>query len=73
MHVQAPEATLVHLISRSSPFSGNEVIALSDNVVVCRSPKSGVSLSSLGEFQKHFDAAYTRSSEQLRRALNIVH
>jgi hypothetical protein len=70
--MQVSEATLVHLISRSSPFSGNEVVAVSDNVVVCRSPKSGVSLNSLGDFQQHFDAAYTRSKEQLRTALNIV-
>ena len=71
--LQAPEATLVHLISRSSPFSGNEVVGVADNVVVCRSPKSGVSLTSLGDFEDHFQAAYERSKSQLSAALTKLH
>lgn len=57
--------TLVHLITRSSPFSGADAIAAESDVVVVRSPKSGVSLNSLGNFEEHFDAAYQRSSVQL--------
>lgn len=66
--------TLVHLISRSSPFSGREEVegGPEAGVVVLRSPKSGVSLTSLGEFDEHYDAAYQRScsalAEGLRRA-----
>jgi hypothetical protein len=69
---KASEATLVHLISRSSPFSGSEVVSVADNVVVCRSPKSGVSLTSLGDFEQHFQAAYERSASQLRKALRLT-
>lgn len=65
------EATLVHLIARSSPFSGAEAVSQDDRVVVCRSPKSGVSLHSLGDFDEHFQAAYERSSSQLRDALKV--
>jgi hypothetical protein len=70
-HGRKPDATLVHLISRSSPFSGCEVVSQQDDddVVVCRSPKSGVSLNSLGDFESHFQAAYERSSLQLAASL----
>jgi hypothetical protein len=60
-----PGQTLVHLISRSSPFSGSEAVEHDEKVLVCRSPKSGVSLVSLGNFEEHFQAAYERSCEQL--------
>ena len=52
----------VHLISRSSPFSGNDAITDRDDVVVVRSPKSGVSLSSLGDFDAQFAASFSRAS-----------
>lgn len=62
--------TLVHLISRSSPFSGKEEVERGDNgVVVLRSPKSGVSLTSLGEFDEHYAAAYQRSCSALEEGL----
>jgi hypothetical protein len=60
-----PGRTLVHLISRSTPFSGNEAVEDDEKVMVCRSPKSGVSIVSLGNFEEHFQAAYERSCKQL--------
>jgi hypothetical protein len=62
-------ATLVHLISRSSPFSGNEEVDTTNNVVVLRSPKSGVSLTSLGDFDKHYNTAFERASTHLANSI----
>eukprot|EP00892_Ulva_mutabilis_P011932 jgi/Ulvmu1/9110/UM005_0205.1 len=65
------DVTLVHLISRSSPFSGREEVAHGSDagVVVLRSPKSGVSLTSLGDFDQHYNAAYRRSCSALEEGL----
>lgn len=65
------DVTLVHLISRSSPFSGREEVAhgADAGVVVLRSPKSGVSLTSLGDFDDHYDAAFRRSCSALEEGL----
>lgn len=58
-----PDMTLVHLIARSSPFSGNSAVRGSGDtsVIVCRSPKSGVSLTSLGDFDDDVSRAYERA------------
>jgi len=57
---------LVHLISRSSPFSGKEAVAECDDVLVVRSPKSGVSLTSLGNFDEQFQASLLRAGAVMR-------
>lgn len=66
-----PRKTLVHLISRSSPFSGAEEVEADEAVLVCRSPKSGVSLASLGAFDEHMQAAYERSAAQLAELMAL--
>jgi hypothetical protein len=68
----AKAATLVHLIARSSPFSGNEAVRYSGNVVVVRSPKSGVSLTSLGDFDKHYANAYERASSGIAQSIKRI-
>lgn len=54
---------LVHVISRSSPFSGaDDVLATGEpNVTVVHSPKSGVSFFSLGDFEGHMQQAVNRA------------
>mmetsp|Transcript_27525 Transcript_27525/g.70753 ORF Transcript_27525/g.70753 Transcript_27525/m.70753 type:complete len:328 (-) Transcript_27525:98-1081(-) len=54
---------LVHLIGRSSPFSGNDNICGNElGVTVVRCPKSGVSLFSLGDFNAQRIIAKERAS-----------
>ena len=50
---------VVHLISRSSPFSGDDDVYRHNerNIAVVRSAKSGMSLFSLGDFAVHREAA----------------
>jgi len=50
---------VVHLISRSSPFSGDDDVYRHNerNIAVVRSAKSGMSLFSLGDFAAHREAA----------------
>ncbi len=59
----APPPAVVHLIRRSSPFSGaDDVEATGERrVTVVRSPKSGVSLWSLGDVGGQFEAARERA------------
>lgn len=68
----AKAATLVHLIARSSPFSGNEAVRNSNNVVVVRSPKSGVSLTSLGDFDKHYTRACERATSGIAHSIKRI-
>ncbi|KAF5830249.1 acyl transferase/acyl hydrolase/lysophospholipase [Dunaliella salina] len=53
---------LVHVISRSSPFSGFDDVRSQpeEGVFVLRSPQSGVSLINLGDFEGQMDACQTR-------------
>uniref|UniRef100_A0A7S0WPM6 Patatin n=1 Tax=Chlamydomonas leiostraca TaxID=1034604 RepID=A0A7S0WPM6_9CHLO len=62
---------LVHVISRSSPFSGfDDVGALSEpQVCVVRSPKAGVNFFSLGDFEGHMSASRQRARPVLVEAL----
>eukprot|EP00951_Prasinocladus_malaysianus_P042251 scaffold509253_cov47-Prasinocladus_malaysianus.AAC.1 len=49
---------LVHLIGRSSPFSGNDMLQTDEKkVTMVKSPKSGVNFFSLGKFREAKDAA----------------
>lgn len=59
----APPPAVVHLIRRSSPFSGaDDVQATGERrVTVVRSPKSGVSLWSLGDVGGQYEAARERA------------
>ena len=68
-----PPPCLVHIIERSSPFSGSDDPAATgeDDVHVVRSPKSGVNFFDLGAFDEQFDLARRRGRallEQLPRA-----
>ncbi len=57
---------LVHLIGRSSPFSGNDSLEnLGKNVAVVRSPKSRASLWNLNGYDIQFEAARERALEVL--------
>ena len=64
-----PPPCLVHVIARSSPFSGADDPAAAGEagVHVVRSPKSGVSFFSLGDFDRQFDAARRRARPVLER------
>jgi hypothetical protein len=64
-----PPPALVHIIERSSPFSGadNPAATGEADVHVVRSPKSGVSFFDLGEFDQHFDASRRRARPVLER------
>jgi predicted acylesterase/phospholipase RssA len=58
---------LVHLIGRSSPFSGNDSLDnLGKKVAVVRSPKSRASLWNLNGYDIQFEAARERAYEALR-------
>lgn len=63
----APTA-VVHLIGRSSPFSGNDDISNFDklNAAVVKAPKSGKSFWDLGDFDAEFEAARKRALPVLR-------
>ncbi|KAL4522818.1 hypothetical protein Ndes2526B_g00851 [Nannochloris sp. 'desiccata'] len=57
---------LVHLIGRSSPFSGNDSLGtLGKNVAVVCSPKSRASLWNLNGYDLQFEAARERALEVL--------
>ncbi|EIE21028.1 hypothetical protein COCSUDRAFT_17697, partial [Coccomyxa subellipsoidea C-169] len=60
---------LIHLIQRSSNFSGNDDVEATGErrITVVRSPKSGVNFFSLGDFDRHFDAAYQRAAPAMRQ------
>ena len=63
---------LVHLMGRSSPFSGAELIAPTTSggpPTVVRSPKSGRSLLSLGSFEVDRRVAFERTARALAEAL----
>lgn len=68
-HSSVPHC-LVHVIERSSPFSGfDDTHATGEHGIhVVRSPKSGVSFFDLGDFDRQFDAARRRA----RTALELV-
>jgi len=62
-----PVLALVHLIHRSSPFSGkDDVMQMGEgNFHLVKSPKSGKSLLSFGDSQSQFRNAACRAAEQL--------
>lgn len=61
---------LVHVISRSSPFSGFDDVESTGepHVTVVHSPKSGANFFSLGEFEKHMQASKNRAQPLLVQA-----
>jgi hypothetical protein len=62
---------LVHIIERSSPFSGSDDAEASgeDGVQVVRCPKSGVNFFDLGDFDRQFSIARERASSSLQSYL----
>ncbi|GIL57044.1 hypothetical protein Vafri_12282 [Volvox africanus] len=58
-----PPPCLVHVIDRSSPFSGfDDTTAMGESsIVVIKSPRSGANFFDLGSFEEHMDAASTRA------------
>lgn len=64
---------LVHVIARSSPFSGADDVqrmsSTEPNVHVVQSPKSEASFFSLGDFEYHMTAAKRRAQPVLAQAL----
>jgi hypothetical protein len=64
-----PPPALVHIIERSSPFSGadNPAATGEADVHVVRSPKSGVNFFDLGDFDQHFDSSRRRARPVLER------
>ncbi|KAI8469843.1 MAG: acyl transferase/acyl hydrolase/lysophospholipase [Monoraphidium minutum] len=66
-----PPPCLVHVIERSSPFSGADNAAATGeaDVHVCRSPKSGVNFWSLGDFDNDFERSRRRAGPALRQLL----
>jgi predicted acylesterase/phospholipase RssA len=67
----SPPPALVHLIGRSSAFSGDDDVAASGEgrVVLVKSPKAGVSLLSLGDFEWQLASARSRARPAVRAAL----
>ena len=65
-----PPPALAHVISRSSPFSGDDDVARlakeEERVAYVRCPKAGVSLLSLGDFDAQFYAAFGRAYLELK-------
>ncbi|KAG1679637.1 hypothetical protein FOA52_006154 [Chlamydomonas sp. UWO 241] len=66
-----PPPCLVHVVQRSSNFSGNDDVAATGeaDVTMVFSPKSGVSLLNLGEFETAFDAAYGRAWPEMEKRM----
>lgn len=62
---------LVHVISRSSPFSGfDDVSSCGEaNVSVVHSPKAGANFLSLGDFERHMSASRLRARPVLVEAM----
>ncbi|KAL4423328.1 hypothetical protein ABPG77_006123 [Micractinium sp. CCAP 211/92] len=69
--LSAAAPAVVHLIGRSSPFSGNDNTdgLTRQNAVVVKSPKSGVSFWSYGDYEQQFEAARQRALPVLRALL----
>lgn len=67
----AAAPAVVHLIGRSSPFSGNDSTngIVRQNAVVVKSPKAGVSFWSYGDYEAQFEAARQRALPVLRQLL----
>jgi len=63
---------LVHVIERSSPFSGADdaEAAGEEAVQVVRCPKSGVNFFDLGDFERQFNIAKQRASSRLEAYLS---
>ena len=59
---------MVHLIGRSSPWSGNDDTSglQACNASVVYSPRSGVSFWDLGDYQQQFEEAHARAVPLLR-------
>mmetsp|Transcript_22284 Transcript_22284/g.38117 ORF Transcript_22284/g.38117 Transcript_22284/m.38117 type:complete len:210 (-) Transcript_22284:228-857(-) len=66
-HARVPPA-LVHVISRSSPFSGFDAVHSEPGVAIVHSPKSGVSFFSLGDFHADVRASTMRARPLLVQA-----
>ncbi|GIL83781.1 hypothetical protein Vretimale_10462 [Volvox reticuliferus] len=58
-----PPPCLVHVIDRSSPFSGfDDTNAMGESsIMVIKSPRSGANFFDLGSFEEHMDAARNRA------------
>ncbi|EFJ50631.1 hypothetical protein VOLCADRAFT_120607 [Volvox carteri f. nagariensis] len=70
-----PPPCLVHVIDRSSPFSGlDDTTAMGEShIVVVKSPRSGANFFDLGSFEEHMEAARERARPHLaavRRSIN---
>lgn len=65
---------LVHVIERSSPFSGDDDAEAcgEDAVQIVRCPKSGVNFFDLGDFERQFDLAKQRAGGRLDAYLNSL-
>jgi len=65
---------LVHVIERSSPFSGSDDAEAcgEEAVQVVRCPKSGVNFFDLGDFDRQFNIAKQRASSSLDTYLSIT-
>jgi hypothetical protein len=66
---------LVHIIERSSPFSGADDAEASgeERVQFVRCPKSGVNFFDLGDFERQFDIAKQRANTNLKSYLSSSH
>lgn len=60
-HLAEPHAAAVHIVGRSSPFSGKDHVDMSDDVVLVHSPKSKASLWDLKNFDAQLEATYERA------------
>jgi hypothetical protein len=65
---------LVHIIERSSPFSGADdaEAAGEEGVQVVRCPKSGVNFFDLGDFERQFEGAKQRTGSSLEAYLGSL-
>ncbi|GAB4823486.1 hypothetical protein N2152v2_010532 [Parachlorella kessleri] len=68
-HAGTTPPAVVHLISRSSPFSGNDSTQGLQNATVLHAPKSGKSFFDLGDFETEFEGARRRALPMLRELL----
>lgn len=65
----APPPCLVHVIHRSTPFSGDDDALGTGEpaITLVRSPKAGVSFFDLGDFHSQMDAAFERALPTLQQ------
>lgn len=73
-HGRRLPACLVHIIERSSPFSGSDdpEAAGESGIHVVRCPKSGVNFFDLGDFSSQFEEARGRALQQLEQYQGLL-